>query len=163
MDFSKPGQPRLAMVDVNLPVENALALCAAALRRDRVELQKELACDLPRCRVDAGLIEQVVLNLLTNAAEALRQAENKKISVRTALEKKAVVIRVADSGPGIQEGLREKIFDPFYTTKSDGTGIGLSLCQRIITDHQGTLTVEESAWGGAEFVIALAAEPEQVG
>ena len=163
MDFSKPGQPRLAMVDVNLPVENALALCAAALRRDRVELQKELACDLPRCRVDAGLIEQVVLNLLTNAAEALRQAENKKISVRTAVEKKAVVIRVADSGPGIQEGLREKIFDPFYTTKSDGTGIGLSLCQRIITDHHGTLTVEESAWGGAEFVIALAAEPEQVG
>lgn len=161
MDFSKPGQPRLAMVDVNLPVENALSLCAAALRRDRVELEKELACDLPRCRVDAGLIEQVVLNLLTNAAEALRQAENKKISVRTALEKKTVVIRVADSGAGIQEGLRDKIFDPFYTTKSDGTGIGLSLCQRIITDHHGTLTVEESAWGGAEFVIALATEPEQ--
>ena len=102
-----------------------------------------------------------MLNLLTNAAEALRQVENKKISVRTALEKKTVVIRVADSGPGIQEGLREKIFDPFYTTKSDGTGIGLSLCQRIITDHHGTLTVEESAWGGAEFVIALAVEPER--
>ncbi len=163
MDFSKPGHPQLLMIDVNQPVENALALCAAALRRDGVGLEKELASDLPRCRLDASLIEQVMLNLLTNAAEALRHAEAKRISVRTALENEAVVIRVGDSGPGIPEGLRDKVFDPFYTTKSDGTGIGLSLCQRIIDDHLGTLTVEKSAWGGAEFVIALTAEPEQEG
>ena len=157
MDFSKPGHPQLVMVDVNQPVENALSLGVAALRRDGVGLEKDLACDLPRCRLDASLIEQVMLNLLTNAAEALRRAEAKRISVRTALEKEAVVIRVGDSGPGIPEGLRDKVFDPFYTTKSDGTGIGLSLCQRIIHDHHGTLTVEESAWGGAEFVITLRA------
>jgi len=163
IDFSKPGQPQLRMVNVNQPVENALSLCAAALRRDGVELEKDLASDLPRCRLDVSLIEQVMLNLLTNAAEALRPAEAKKISVRTVLEKEAVVIRVGDSGPGVPEGLRDKVFDPFYTTKSDGTGIGLSLCQRIISDHHGTLIVEESAWGGAEFVIALVAEPEQEG
>lgn len=163
IDFSKPGNPQLAVVDVNQPVENALSLCAAALRRDGVGLEKDLAADLPHCRLDASLIEQVMLNLLTNAAEALRQAEAKRISVRTALEKEAVVIRVGDSGPGVQEGLREKVFDPFYTTKSEGTGIGLSLCRRIINDHHGTLIVEESAWGGAEFVIALVAEPEQEG
>jgi C4-dicarboxylate-specific signal transduction histidine kinase len=138
-------------------------LCAAALRRDGVALEKNLACDLPPCRLDASLFEQVMLNLLTNAAEALRHIGKKRISVRTALEKKAVVIRVGDSGPGVPEGLRDKIFDPFYTTKSDGTGIGLSLCQRIINDHHGTLTVEQSAWGGAEFVIALTTEPEQEG
>jgi PAS domain S-box-containing protein len=163
MDFSKPGQPQLALVDVNQPVENALSLCAAALRRDGVALETDLACDLPRCRLDASLFEQVMLNLLTNAAEALRHAGEKRISVRTALEKGAVVIRVGDSGPGVPEGLRDKVFDPFYTTKSDGTGIGLSLCQRIINDHHGTLTVEQSAWGGAEFVIALTTEPEQEG
>ncbi|MCX5876886.1 MAG: ATP-binding protein [Deltaproteobacteria bacterium] len=161
IDFAKPGQPQLRMVDVNQPVENALSLCAAALRRDGVGLDKDLAADLPRCRLDASLIEQVLLNLLTNAAEALRPVEAKKISVRTVLEKEAVVIRVGDSGPGVPEGLRDKVFDPFYTTKSDGTGIGLSLCQRIISDHHGTLIVEKSAWGGAEFVIALVAEPEQ--
>ena len=104
-----------------------------------------------------------MVNLLTNAAEALRHAEAKMISVRTVLENDAVVIRVGDSGSGVPEGLRDKVFDPFYTTKSDGTGIGLSLCRRIIDDHQATLTVEESAWGGAEFVIALAVEPEQIG
>lgn len=71
------------------------------------------------------------------------------------------MIRVGDSGPGIPEELRDKVFEPFYTTKGDGTGIGLSLCQRIIHDHHGTLTVEESARGGAEFVIALAAEQER--
>ncbi|MFA6498958.1 MAG: ATP-binding protein [Desulfurivibrionaceae bacterium] len=163
IDFAKPGQPQLVLVDVNRPVENALSLCAVALRRDGVGLEKDLAVNLPRCRLDASLIEQVMLNLLTNAAEALRHAAAKRISVRTALEKEAVVIRVADSGHGVPEGLRDKVFDPFYTTKSEGTGIGLSLCQRIIHDHHGTLIVEKSAWGGAEFVIALVAEPEQEG
>jgi PAS domain S-box-containing protein len=161
MDFSKPGHPRLILTDINQPVENALSLCGATLRKHRVELEKELACTLPRCRLDATLIEQVVLNLLTNAAEALRQSEAKRIRVRTALEQGAVVIRVADSGPGIAEGLRDKVFDPFYTTKSDGTGIGLSLCQRILNDHHGTLIVEESGWGGAEFVVSLAPESER--
>jgi signal transduction histidine kinase len=61
----------------------------------------------------------------------------------------------------VQEWLQDKVFDPFYTTKNEGTGIGLSLCQRIINDHNGTLIVEESAWGGAEFVIALVPEPER--
>lgn len=161
MDFSKPGTPRLMMVDINQSVENAISLCAAALRRDRVMLEKELAADLPLCRLDAGPIEQVVVNLLTNAAEALRHVEVKKISVRTAHEKGSVMIRVGDSGPGVPDELRDKIFDPFYTTKTEGTGIGLSLCQRIIHDHHGTLTVGESMWGGAEFVIALTVEPEQ--
>ncbi len=159
MDFSKPGHPQMLMADVNKPVEKALSLFAAALRRDRVGLEKDLACDLPHCRIDASLIEQVVLNLLANAAEALRQAEEKKISVRTALEKEEVVIRVSDSGPGVPENLRSKLFDPFFTTKNDGTGIGLSLCQRIIDDHHGTLIVEESVWGGAEFVVSLKPEP----
>jgi len=156
MDFSKPGQPRLMMIDVNQPVENALFLSADALRRDGVGLEKDLATDLPHCCIDPSLIEQVMLNLLTNAAEALRQTEVKRISVRTALEQEEVVIRVGDSGPGIPKGLRDNIFEPFYTTKSDGTGIGLSLCRRIINDHHGTLTVAESALGGAEFAIALA-------
>ncbi|MBU4119421.1 MAG: PAS domain S-box protein [Proteobacteria bacterium] len=161
MDFAKPGHPQKVMVDVNQPVENALALCAASLRRDGVGLEKDLACDLPRCLLDPALLEQVILNLMTNAAESLRLAKAKKISVRTGLEKEAVVIRVGDSGPGIPKGLRDKVFDPFYTTKNDGTGIGLSLCQRIIGDHHGTLVVEESVWRGAEFVITLKPEPER--
>ena len=67
-------------------------------------------------------------------------------------------MRVYDSGPGIPKEAHDKVFDPFYTTKSDGTGIGLSLCHRIITDHGGTMRVETSQWGGAEFVIELPAE-----
>lgn len=161
MDFAKPGHPQKVVVDVNQPVENALALCTASLRRDGVGLEKDLACDLPRCLLDPALVEQVILNLMTNAAEALRLAKAKKISVRTALEDEAVVIRVGDSGPGIPKELRDKVFEPFYTTKNDGTGIGLSLCRRIIGDHHGTLAVEESIWRGAEFVITLKPEPER--
>lgn len=161
MDFSKPGQPRLVMADINQPVENALSLCAATMHRDGVKLEIELVCDLPRCPLDASLIEQVMLNLLTNAEEALHHAKTKKISVRTSLEKEGVTIRVGDSGPGIPKGLRDKVFEPFYTTRSEGTGIGLSLCRRIINDHHGTLSIEESAMGGAEFVIVLKTEPRQ--
>jgi len=160
-DFARPGQPRLALTAVNEPVEKALALCVTALRRDGIRLEKSLAKRLPRCRLDCGLMEQVLVNLLTNAVEAMRHAEKRVVSVATALANDEVLIRVGDSGPGIAEEYRELVFEPFYTTKADGTGIGLSLCRRIIDDHQGRLAVGESALGGAEFVIALKPVPGQ--
>jgi C4-dicarboxylate-specific signal transduction histidine kinase len=118
MDFSKPGQPRLLLVDVNQPVENALSLCAAVLRRDGVGLEKHLAADLPRCRIDTSLIEQVMLNLLTNALEALRQAEAKKISVRTALEDGAVVVGSAILGRECRNGCRTRFLTRFIPLRT---------------------------------------------
>ena len=67
-------------------------------------------------------------------------------------------IRVSDSGPGIPENNREKVFDPFYTTKDDGCGIGLNIVQRIIADHNGSISLNKSKWGGAEFTIHLPVE-----
>jgi signal transduction histidine kinase len=69
---------------------------------------------------------------------------------------------VADSGPGIPAQEKDKVFDPFYTTKSDSTGIGLSICRRIIADHGGSIRIRSSKWGGAEFRITLPAETQQV-
>jgi signal transduction histidine kinase len=74
------------------------------------------------------------------------------------MEGNQVLISVADTGPGIPLSLRDKIFDPFYTTKSNGSGIGLSLCHRIIADHGGSLSVTNSKWGGAEFRIEIPIE-----
>ena len=66
-----------------------------------------------------------------------------------------IIVSISDSGPGVPSNIRDKIFDPFFSTKNDSTGIGLSIAQRIVTDHGGSLTVSQSKWGGAEFTIAI--------
>ncbi len=154
MDFAKPGMPKLADIDINRPIEEAVKLSAATLRKHGIALTQALAEELPACRADLQMIEQVMLNLITNAVQALQAwAGEKKLALRSWSTGAHVMVTVADSGPGIPAAERGKIFDPFYTNKSDGSGIGLSLCQRIITDHRGTITVDASRWGGAEFCI----------
>jgi signal transduction histidine kinase len=126
------------------------------LRKSGIEVKASFPEGLPLCYVDPQLLEQVVLNLITNAVQAMEGVESgKRIEVSTSLDEDAVAIAIADSGPGVPPHLRQKIFDPFYTTKSGSTGIGLSLSHRIIQDHGGTLSVSASRLGGAEFVIRL--------
>ncbi|HSR35979.1 MAG TPA: ATP-binding protein, partial [Desulfurivibrionaceae bacterium] len=164
MDFSRPGQPHFAKQAVNGPVEEMMGLCAVTLRKSGVTLEAELGAELPLCRFDAHLITQVLMNLLANSAEAMKkQVTAKRVRVRTERSGRFVLIRVADSGPGVPAAVRDKVFDPYYTTKADGTGIGLSISHRIVSDHGGRLTVSESDLGGAEFVIALPVEEEAAG
>ncbi|MEI6125595.1 MAG: PAS domain S-box protein, partial [Pseudomonadota bacterium] len=156
MDFSKPNLPRLSRIDCNRVIEEALKLYAVTLRRSGIVVEKSLGSDLPLCAADFSMIEQVLLNLLTNASQAMGLwSGEKKIQVLSCRSGDTVAITVADSGPGIPLENRNKIFEPFYTTKADGSGIGLSLCQRIITDHRGTLSVGTSSLGGAEFKIEI--------
>jgi signal transduction histidine kinase len=134
-------------------------LTAVTLRKSGVKLQKSLAENLPLCKVDDNLIEETVLNLINNAAEAMKfMEEGKLINVTSALEHNRIIVRVLDSGPGVSKEVRDKILDPFFTTKSDSTGIGLSLCHRIINDHGGSLTVSDGDLGGAEFRIEIPIE-----
>jgi signal transduction histidine kinase len=126
------------------------------MRKSGVNLQKQLADDLPPTYADSNLIEEMVLNLLNNAAEAMKSMEEgKKIIVTTSEDSDRIIVRVSDSGPGVPSEIRDKIFDPYFTTRPEGTGIGLSLSHRIITDHGGSLTVADSDLGGAEFRIEI--------
>ncbi len=162
MDFAKPGMPRLADININRPLEEAVKLSAATLRKGGITLTQNLAGNLPACRADLQMIEQVMLNLITNAVQALEAAAGeKKLELRSWSTGGHILVTMADSGPGVSAAERSKIFDPFYTNKSDGSGIGLSLCQRIIADHRGTITVGASLWGGAEFRIELPAAGAQ--
>lgn len=159
MDFSKPGNPRFSLIDINRPLDDALSLTAVTLRKQGILLTKVLDDALPQCHADPNLIEALILNLINNAAEALQAIPTeKKIRVSSERRGNRVCIRISDSGPGIPPEIREKIFDPFFTTKHEGTGIGLSLCHRIVSDHGGTMNVFPSRWGGAEFVITLPGE-----
>jgi len=156
MDFSKPSTPRLVPTNLNNPIEEAISLSSVTLRKRGIMVEKDLAEDLPPYLADSIMIEEVILNLINNATEAFKKVDgDKKIGVVSSIEDYHILIKVFDSGPGVPLHKRETIFDPFYTTKEEGSGIGLSLCRRIIADHNGTLDVGDSKWGGAEFTIKL--------
>jgi len=163
MDYSKPFPPRRDTVDLNKVIEEAVRLSLSTLRKREIAVLKDLAPDLATCRVDAQMIEQVLVNLITNASQAMEGAEGAKLlEVASAVQDGRIVLRVSDSGPGVPPSLREKVFDPFFTTRKDGSGIGLSFSHRIIADHGGSLRVGTSRWGGAEFRIEFPASREGV-
>ena len=158
LDFSKPANLKLTDLDINIPVQNALDFASVTLRKSGVIIETDLTENLPMCTLDNNMIEQVLLNLLINAAEAMKTKEegHKTIFISTSyIQDEYLCINVEDSGIGIPESLRDKIFDPFYTTKNS-SGIGLSICDRIIKDHYGIFEVHQSDYlGGAKFNIYL--------
>jgi signal transduction histidine kinase len=156
MDYSKPFPPRKESVDLNRIIEEAIRLSLSTLRKREIAVLKDLTPDLTMCRVDAQMIEQVLVNLITNACQAMEGIEREKqLEVASAVQDGRIVLRVSDSGPGVPPSLRDRVFDPFFTTRKDGSGIGLSFSHRIVVDHGGALRVGTSRWGGAEFRVEL--------
>ncbi|HEX7524084.1 MAG TPA: ATP-binding protein, partial [Candidatus Deferrimicrobium sp.] len=156
MEYSKPIPPRMERVDVVRVVRETLALSATSIRKRDVGLRQELPPEPLYCRADATLLEQVVLNLITNALQALETVDREKtLRVAVAQEGQQVVIRVVDNGPGVAGELLGKIFDSFYTTRKDGHGIGLSFSHRVISEHNGRLSAGAAEGGGAAFRIEL--------
>ena len=159
LDFSKPSPVKMQLGDINVPVQEAVQLTQVTLRKRGITLELDLATDLPQLYIDHQLIEQVVINLINNAATAVDALDGgKRIRVSSGREKEHLSVAVADTGLGIAETLKGKIFNPFFTTHSDGAGIGLSLCQRIANDHGGVIEVGPSVLGGAEFRLRLPLE-----
>ena len=156
MDFAKPGMPHFVMGNINEPVEEAINLASVTLRKRGIKIEKRLSTNLSDCRIDRQMIESVVLNLITNAIEAMKDVDQtNKIRVSSYVKGNHVRITVSDSGPGIPPGLQDSIFDPFYTTKNGSTGIGLSLSRRFIADHGGSLRSSKSRLGGGKFTIEI--------
>jgi PAS domain S-box-containing protein len=159
LDFSKPTTPQMMRIDVNQCIENVLSLTAVTMRKAGIEITTALEKKLPNCYGDVALIEQVILNLMQNAGRALKAAKGlKKIAVSSYAHDNSISIAVSDSGPGVAKDMRDKIFDPFFTTHPDGSGIGLSIAQRIVTDHNGSIVVEDGRLGGAHFTVTLPIE-----
>ena len=158
MDFAKPGEPKFMVIDLNTPVRAAIDLSRVSLRKGGIRLETLLAYNLPPVSAEANQIEEVVLNLINNAAEAMKSQTGAKI-IRISLQGSQDVVKVivADTGPGVPSENQLRIFEPFFTTKTNSTGIGLNLCQRIASDHGGILRVENGSLGGAEFVLTLPA------
>lgn len=159
MDYSKSITPLFRQADVNQSINEAFTLIGVAFRKAGVKTEKELQGNLPLIQLDPQLFVQVMVNLLTNAIDAVRKLPGeKKIKVISILKQNMISVTVADNGSGIAPDLVSAVFAPFFTTKADGTGIGLSICERIILDHDGSIHVGSSQWGGAAFTINLPLE-----
>jgi nitrogen fixation/metabolism regulation signal transduction histidine kinase len=158
-------QSRPQSADVNAIVESALLLFEGRL--DGIEVQKDLAPDLPPVLADPDAIKRVVANLVDNAAEAMTDSLVKELTVTTSLVggREALEITVADTGYGISPEVKERLFLPYFSTKGRGTGLGLSIVARIIEDHQGSIRAEENKPVGTRFVVELpiAAEADATG
>ncbi len=147
-------------VDLNQVIREALEMLAYELRTDNVDVTVDLADGLPILSGDAHQLHQVLVNLVANAHHAMRrQAGHRRITIATRLDgaRRRVQLTVADTGPGIPAEIRAKVFEPFFTTKpaGEGTGLGLSLCQRIIEDHGGTIALDSEPARGTTFGIEL--------
>ncbi len=160
MNFAKPTEPRFARIQINDPVREAVKLTRVALNEKGIEIAEDLADNLPDFFAEPHLMEELVLNLINNASDAVSEIKIKGlIKVTSTCRNHRIRLTVEDNGPGIDQRLKEKIFDPFFTTKKHSTGIGLSLCHRIVTDHRGELTAGDSELGGALFTIVIPAQP----
>jgi two-component system NtrC family sensor kinase len=158
LSFARRREVKHGAVSLNEVVESVLALMGYQMRIDGITVETDLSPDLPAVVGDHHHLQQVLVNLLTNARQAIRSdAQSGRIVVRTGLHEGEAMIEVEDDGPGIPEAVRPKIFDPFFTTKPDGqgTGLGLALVYGIVRDHGGTIEALKEARDGACFRVTL--------
>jgi two-component system, NtrC family, nitrogen regulation sensor histidine kinase NtrY len=142
--------------DLNTIVENALALFAGRMQTIRVV--KQLSPDLPLVMADPEALKRALGNLIDNAAEAMQQSLLRELWISTALlENGMVELSIADTGSGLTDEMRERLFLPYFSTKQRGTGLGLAIAAKIIQEHQGTIRAEKNEPAGAKFTIELRA------
>lgn len=151
---------RKETLDLNDVINGAIGLVIADLKSAGIEITVKCGSNLPKIHGNAIQLQQVLLNLTHNAADAMRDLpeQNKLLSLTTrSLDEKHVQFIVGDRGPGVPPRLKDAIFNPFVTTKHDGLGIGLAISQTIVQLHAGELTCEDNPEGGADFVVTLPA------
>jgi C4-dicarboxylate-specific signal transduction histidine kinase len=161
--FGRAASVVLEPVAINDVIERSLSLTREQLRLRQIEVELDLA---PADAVVLGnpiQLEQVFINLITNARDALADTPRREIRITSSVEPKLVRVRFADTGPGIRAGLEQRIFDPFFTTKEvgTGTGLGLSITYGILKEHGGAISVESPPEEGACFVVELPLASEE--
>jgi len=159
LNFSRPAVTNVQSEDINTLIRSSLELTRSTFSRKTISINVSLADDLPQVALDAKQIQQVLINLLTNAADAIRAKGQITIqSYRELITRRGdqfVVIAVTDTGIGISEEDLTKIFNPFFTRKAEGTGLGLPITQRIIHQHSGSIDVESTVGVGTTFYVKL--------
>jgi signal transduction histidine kinase len=157
LEFSRPPKLVMQSVSPSAIVDTALQLLSHRLKSYAVDVQVMRSAPLPNVMADPEQLKEVLVNLIINACEEMKEGGSIKIEERLFGQQphQFAVLSLSDSGPGIPSAFVGKVFQPFFTTKDEGTGLGLSIASRIVTEHGGTLTLEDGHTGGATFVITL--------
>ncbi len=165
LNLKRTKKDTLRDLSVNDVVRETMALMGNLLMRKKIETRLELTPGLPHAHASFHSLVQVMVNLINNSIEAMDtdsggfteppRGERRTLVISSALEDARIVLSIRDNGPGLSGSSLTELFDPFYTAKSEGTGIGLYICRKIITKHQGTITAANSDSGGACFTITL--------
>jgi PAS domain S-box-containing protein len=160
--FSRVPEKKITNASLNELIDHVLALYATQLKIEEIKTEVRYQSDLPLIAMDREKMEQVILNLITNAVAAMEGKDTKVLRIATERETKGrnydeLKITIADTGTGIKSEHISKIFDPFFTTKAQGkgTGLGLSISYGIIHDHGGKIWAENNQWGGVSFFVTL--------
>jgi len=158
----KKGLPQRELVDVNEVIREMIVLLRGETTRYSISVRTELAADLPQVMGDRVQLQQVLMNLMINGIEAMKDVDGThELAIRSQLtENEEVVVSVADSGVGLPPKQTEQIFNAFFTTKPHGTGMGLRISRSIIESHGGRLWAAENSSRGASFSFSLPTKAE---
>ncbi len=159
--FVKRSDPIRKPTSVATIMADAIGLAEIDARERDLVIVQRVPEGLPELNVDAILIEQVLLNLVKNGLEAMRESSARELVVEVSVLDQQVMFSVIDRGHGVPEAIRASLFDSFYTTKTDGMGMGLNICRSIIESHQGRLWFEDNPDGGCTFRFTLPAYAEE--
>ena len=149
------GKPLVSPTRIKKVIEDALSRVTIP---ENIELTKKLAADLPDVKIDPDQIQQVLVNIITNATQSMSEGGKLTIAVRE--KGKFLEVEIADTGCGIPEEAVGKIFDPLFTTRAKGIGLGLAVCKTIIDRHEGFIEVESQVRKGTTFNIRLPLKAE---
>jgi two-component system NtrC family sensor kinase len=158
LSFARRHPPECKLTSLNELIEGAVEFLHYQLRTSNIEVRMQLSPNLPKTMVDPHQVQQVFLNIINNARQAIESNQtNGLIRITTELCGHNIRVTLQDNGPGISDENLSKVFDPFFTTKEvgKGTGLGLSLCYGIIKEHAGSITVRSKFGQGATFVVEL--------
>ncbi len=161
-EFTARGDTERSVKDINVVVEETCRLATLGTAADGIDLELNLAADLPPVLIDHVQIQQVVLNLVRNSVDALSDVEAPTIAVATAPGQEAVEVVVNDNGPGLSPEIRERVFEPFVSSKPDGIGIGLSICRTIVEAHGGRIGVDSDTDRGTAFRFSVPVFDESI-
>jgi signal transduction histidine kinase len=153
LEFYRPDSASMADVSLNEALDHVLLLMSKQLGERRIEVRRESPPDLPAVRAVGSQVQQVLLNLVLNALDAMPEGGSLEIRARSV--RRGVEVTFEDSGPGIPAEQQARIFDPFFSTKQNGTGLGLTVSYNIITAHGGALEVVPGTGSGACFRLFL--------
>ena len=152
-EFVKRSEPRRQRVEIGKIVDNAISFAEIDARKRRIRIERHVPENLPQALADPILIEQVLLNLLKNGLEAMEHSERDVLEVSVSVHDQQVEVAVVDAGHGLSDP--ERLFEPFFSTKSEGLGMGLNICRTIIESHHGRLWAQPNPSGGTIFRFTL--------